>query len=122
MPSQEALIEIVNQSPLSSTTRDFFTKKIQREGATQENIVALRELLRAVQHHKFTAAGFTLDPSNPKLEAASEQMQADLADAGNQYAATMKRLEVAADRLTKDIQNDLKHLEDIVVKSAQAEA
>jgi hypothetical protein len=121
MPSQETLIEIVSQSPLSATTRDFFTQKIKREGATKENIIALRELLRAVQTQKATAAGVNLE-NNPKIQAASEQMASDLKAAGDRYAATMKRLEAEADRLTADIQKDLQHLEQIVVKSAQAEA
>jgi hypothetical protein len=121
MPSQETLLEIINDSPLSATTRDFFAKKVAREGATRENVIALRELLRAVQTQKFTEAGLSTD-GNAKLKAASEQMESDLKAAGNRYAATMKRLEAEADRLASDIQKDLQHLEQIVVQSAKAEA
>jgi len=45
-----------------------------------------------------------------------------LQNASEKYAATMKRLEAEADRLAADIQEDLKHLEKIVVESAKAEA
>jgi RecJ-like exonuclease len=120
--SQETLLEIITESPLSATTKDFFAKKIKKEGATQENIIALRELLRAVKRQTATDMGIQVDPNDPKLKAAQADMHTNLQAASDKYAQTMKRLEAEAARLTSDIQEDLKHLEKIVVDSAKAEA
>lgn len=122
MPSKETLIEIINESPLSATTKDFFTKKVQAEGATEANILALRELLRAVKQQVAADLGATVDSNDPAVKAAREKMQQVLAVATDKYAQTMQRLEKAADRLSSDIQEDLKSLEKIVVDSAKAEA
>ncbi|MEK7183222.1 MAG: hypothetical protein AAB776_01165 [Patescibacteria group bacterium] len=122
MTSQETLVQIIKDSPLSATTKDFFAKKVQKEGATQENIIALRELLRAVKNQVAVDMGVEIDPADPALNAAKEKMQTELQSASDKYAATMKRLETEADRLAADIQEDLKHLEKIVVESAKAEA
>jgi|GEM_PF-3451236 len=122
MTSQETLVQIIKDSPLSATTKDFFAKKVQKEGATQENVIALRELLRAVKNQVAVDMGVEVDPADPTLNAAKEKMQTELQNASEKYAATMKRLEAEADRLAADIQEDLKHLEKIVVESAKAEA
>lgn len=120
--SQETLLQIVKDSLLSQTTKDFFTKKIQKEGATQENIIALRELLRAVKQQVASEAGISVDPNDPAIKAAEAKMKTELASATDKYTKTMKRLENEADRLTSDIQEDLKNIEKIVVQSAAAEA
>jgi hypothetical protein len=122
MSSQETLIKIIQDSPLSETTKDFFAKKVKKEGATQENIIALRELLRAVKHQVADDLGIKVDPNDPDIKAAQTKMQNDLQTAADKYAKTMKRLEDEAARLTSDIQEDLQHLEKIVVESAKAEA
>lgn len=121
MTSQESLLNIITDSPLSQTTKDFFTKKVTKEGATQENIIALRELLRAVKTQ--VVADMHVDAgTDEQIKAAKQQMHSELEAASEQYAKTMKRLEDEANRLTSDIQEDLKHLEKIVVDSAKAEA
>jgi hypothetical protein len=122
MTSQDTLVQIVKDSPLSATTKDFFTKKIKKEGATQENIIALRELLRAVKHQVAAEAGIQVDPNDPAIKAAQAKMTSELQAASDKYTKTMKRLEDEASRLTSDIQEDLKSLEKVVVESAQAEA
>lgn len=121
MSSQASLLEIISESPLSQTTKVFFTKKVEKEGATQENIIALRELLRAVKHQAAADAGVKV-MDDPSIKAAEAQMESEVSAAANAYAQTMKRLEAEANRLAKDIQEDLKHIEKIVVDSAQAEA
>lgn len=122
MTSKESLIDIIKESPLSATTKDFFTKKVQTEGATEANILALRELLRAVKQQVAADLGATADSNDPTVKAAREKMQHVLTAATDKYAQTMQRLEKAADRLSSDIQEDLKSLEKIVVDSAKAEA
>lgn len=122
MSSQETLLQIVQDSPLSQTTKDFFTKKVKKEGATEENIIALRELLRAVKHQIAIDLGAEVDPNDPTIKAAKEKLHQDIQSASEKHAKTMKRLEDDASRLTSDIQEDLKHLEKIVVDSAKAEA
>ncbi len=122
MTSQNTLLQIVTDSPLSTTTKDFFKTKIQREGATQANIVALRELLRAVKHQGVANMGLEINPNDPTIKAAQTKMHTELQAAADNYSKTMQRLEKEAERLTTDIQADLKSLEQIVVDSAQAEA
>lgn len=97
-------------------------KKVQKEGATQENILALKELLRAVGHQVAADIGINADMNDPAIKAAQAQMHTDLNTASATYAATMERLEDEAKRLASDIQDDLKQLEKIVVESTKAEA
>ena len=120
MTSQDSLLEIIKDSPLSQTTRDFFTKKVQKEGATEENIIALRELLRAVKQQVAQEAGLGISDADRK--AAEDKMTAGMTAATEKYTATMKSLEQQANRVAADLQEDLKHLEKIVIKAAQAEA
>ena len=122
MTSQASLLEIIDSSPLSQTTKDFFAKKVSKEGATEENIMALRELLRAVKFQVAKDMGAEVDMNSSDMEAAKAKLQADLTAASDQYTKTMKHLETATNRLTSDISEDLKSLEKIVVDSAQAEA
>ncbi|MDQ5952013.1 MAG: hypothetical protein QG626_140 [Patescibacteria group bacterium] len=122
MSSQATLITIITDSPLSQTTKDFFVKKVQKEGATQENILALKELLRAVGHQVAADIGINASNNDPAIKAAQAQMHTELNAASATYAATMQRLEDEAKRLASDIQDDLKQLEKIVVESAKAEA
>ena len=122
MTSQETLLEIITDSPLSETTKDFFAKKVQKEGATEENIIALRELLRAVKNQIATEVGIEASPNDPEVKAAKAKLQEELTAASGKYTTTMKRLEDQATRLASDIQEDLKHIEKIVVDSAKAEA
>ena len=115
MPSsQTALTQIILDSPLSQTTKDFFSKKVKKEGATEENILALRELLRAIKHQVAADMGVQVDPKDPAVVVAQAKMQADLKTASDKYSKTMQRLEDQATRLTSDIQNDFKQLEKIV--------
>lgn len=122
MSSTETLLQIIKDSPLSETTKAFFEKKVQKEGATQENIIALRELLRAVKHQVAADAGIQVDPNDPAIKAAEAEMKKDLKAAADQYAATMQRLEQQAVRLNSDIKEDLESIEKIVVDAAKAEA
>ncbi len=122
MTSQSTLLEIIKDSPLSETTKDFFSKKVQKEGATEENIIALRELLRAVKNQIATDIGVDASPNDPDFKAAQEKLHQELTAASGKYTTTMKRLEDQATRLAADIQEDLKHIEKIVVDSAKAEA
>ena len=122
MSSQETLLTIITEAPLSQTTKDFFLKKVKKEGATQENILALKELLRAVKNQVATEIGISGQPTDSDTQAAQAKMHAELEIATDKYAATMKRLENEAARLASDIQADLKQLEKIVVESAKAEA
>lgn len=122
MSSQNTLLQIIKDSPLSETTKDFFVKQVEKNGASQENILALRQLLRATKHQIASDMGLEVDPSNdPLLKTAQDQMHSDLRMAADRYTKTMKRLEEESERLAVDIQADLAHLEKIVVNSAQAE-
>lgn len=122
MSSQATLITIITDSPLSQTTKNFFVKKVQKEGATEENILALKELLRAVGHQAANDIGIQADANDPTIQAAQAQMHKELNTASATYTDTMQRLEAEAKRLASDIQDDLKQLEKIVVESAKAEA
>lgn len=107
---------------MSQTTKDFFTKKVSKEGATDENIMALRELLRAVKFQAAKDLGVEIDAKDKDVKAAQAKLHADLTAASDQYSKTMQRLEEATNRLTSDIQEDLTSLEKIVIDSAKAEA
>lgn len=97
-------------------------KKVESEGATQANIMALRELLRAIKGQMAAELGVKVDMSDPKIKAAHEQMNQEIAAATDEYTKTMAGLEAQAERLASDIQADLKHIERVVIQSAQAEA
>ncbi len=119
MSDQDELLKLIKSSPLSKTTKDFFGQKVKREGATVANIMALNELLKAVQFQTFAK----LDADdNPKLKQVTEKFAADLKQAGDELKQDLSRIEAQAKRVSKDIQEDLKTLEELVVNSAKAEA
>lgn len=121
MPLQTSLLEIIDQSPLSATTKAFFTRKVKKEGATSENITALQELLKAVQEQALATMTSGLN-DDPDVQVAMKDMQMKVSKAAEDYATSMKKLEQASERMAADLQDDLKHLETIVINSAKAEA
>ncbi len=124
MPTpKEELLSLVTTSSLSQTTQDFFTKKITQEGATPANIIALRELLRAVKQQVVSDIGIDINTDDPaSVKAAQAQFNTQITAATDAYTSTMKRLEKDAERLTSDIAEDLKNLEQAVIDSAKIEA
>ena len=122
MTNQESLLQIIQESPLSETTKNFFTKKVQREGATPENITALSELLRAIEKDNFTKIVDAVDPNDPKIIAAKKQMESEVKAAADEYSQTLQRLEKQSNRLASDIQEDLRNIEKVIVDAATAEA
>ncbi|MFZ2681532.1 MAG: hypothetical protein WAZ14_00295 [Patescibacteria group bacterium] len=122
MSSPAELINIIAASPLSETTKDFFTKKVEAHGATPEIVDALRELIRAVKGQTAQALGSGLPKTDSQLIAATKVMQSEIKAATDTYASTMQKLEEHSARLAADIQEDLKHIEKLVVDSATAEA
>ena len=107
---------------MSETTKNFFTKKVQREGATPENITALSELLRAIEKDNFTKIVDAVDPNDPKIIAAKKQMESEVKAAADEYSQTLQRLEKQSNRLASDIQEDLRNIEKVIVDAATAEA
>lgn len=124
MPTpKEELLSLVTTSSLSQTTKDFFTKKITQEGATPANIIALRELLRAVKQQVVADIGIDTNTDDPaSVKAAQAQFNTQITAAADAYTSTMKRLEKDAERLTSDITEDLKNLEQAVIDSTKIEA
>ena len=122
MSNVDNLISIIKDSPLSNTTKEFYADKIAREGATQENLSAVRKLLEEIQATAASNLGITIDLQDPDLKASQEKLEHKVQAATDTYVATMKKLESANARIGADISADLASLEKLVVESAKAEA
>ena len=115
----EALQQIIDSSPLSQTTKDFFSHKVKREGATAANIGALKELLIAVQYQAASRLGLN---DKPQIQELKKKLDDNLKQASDKFNQELKDINARTKRISQDIQADLKTLEDLVVKSAQDEA
>lgn len=91
-----SLQTIVSSSPLAQEEKDFLLQRLEMEGATPDVVASIKEALQEYIDAGFKTLGVELDPNDPKVQAAQQQFDEDVAAAEAEYNEEMENLTIDA--------------------------
>ena len=91
-----SLQTIVSESPLAQEEKDFLLQRLEMEGATPDVVASIKAALQEYIDAGFKTLGVELDPNDPKVQAAQQQFDTDVATAEAEYNEELENLTIDA--------------------------
>lgn len=112
-----SLIDIINASPLASDQKAMWTERIQAEGASPEVVAGVREALQEYIDSGFQKLGVVLDPNDPSVKAASEEMETQIAAAEADFNDNIADIEAEAKAVQSAVTKDADKIHAEMIKA-----
>ncbi len=91
-----SLQTILTDAPIAEDVKAGLLARLDDEGATPDVIKAIKDALQEYIDTGFKTLGIELDPNDPKVKAAQQQFNADVAEAEAEYTEEMENLSIDA--------------------------
>lgn len=91
-----SLQTIISKSPLSDEDKNALLDRLQEEGATQEVLTAIKASLQEFIDSGFKQLGVEVDPNDPRMKAANDDFNTEIAAAEAEYNEEMENLSIDA--------------------------